>query len=48
MDLSQNRELEPFRRDVRHFFETEYPQDIRDLTAKGVSLSTTDVRRSSS
>jgi alkylation response protein AidB-like acyl-CoA dehydrogenase len=46
MDLSQNRELEPFRRDVRHFFETEYPQDIRDLTAKGISLSTADVRRS--
>ena len=46
MDLTPNRALEPFRADVRAFFETDYPQDIREMTARGQSLTTADVRRS--
>ncbi|MEM9937208.1 MAG: acyl-CoA dehydrogenase family protein [Pseudomonadota bacterium] len=46
MDLSANPALAPFRAEVRAFFETDYPQDIRQMTARGESLSTADVRRS--
>ena len=46
MDLTPNPALEPFRAEVRTFFETDYPQDIREMTARGQSLTTADVRRS--
>ena len=46
MDLTPNPALEPFRAEVRAFFETDYPQDIRAMTARGQSLTTADVRRS--
>ncbi|MEL7107680.1 MAG: acyl-CoA dehydrogenase family protein [Pseudomonadota bacterium] len=46
MDLSSNPALEPFRADVRRFFEHEYPQDIRAKVATGASLSTAEVRKS--
>ena len=45
MDLSPNPALEPFRAQVRSFFETEYPQDIRAKVATGASLTTAEVRR---
>ncbi len=46
MDLSFPPELETFRAEVRDFFETEYPQDIRRKLAAGRSLSTEDIARS--
>ena len=46
MDLSSNPALEPFRADIRRFFETEYPQDIRAKVATGASLTTAEVRKS--
>ena len=46
MDLTPNQTLEPFRAEVRSFFENDYPQDIREMTARGQSLTTADVRRS--
>ena len=46
MDLSSNPALEPFRADVRKFFETDYPQDIRAKVATGASLTTAEVRKS--
>jgi len=45
MDLSPNTALDPFRNEVRSFFETDYPQDILEKVASGASLSTADVRR---
>lgn len=45
MDLSSNPALEPFRADVRRFFETDYPQDIRAKVATGASLTTAEVRK---
>lgn len=45
MDMTPNRALEPFRAEVRAFFETEYPQDIRAKVATGASLTTAEVRR---
>lgn len=44
--MKMARELSPFREEVRHFFETDYPQDLREKTQRGESLSTEDVRRS--
>lgn len=46
MNLTPNPTLEPFRAEVRAFFENDYPQDIRAMTARGQSLTTADVRRS--
>ncbi|MGB2573685.1 MAG: acyl-CoA dehydrogenase family protein, partial [Henriciella sp.] len=46
MDMKMAPELSPFREEVRHFFETDYPQDLREKTQRGESLSTEDVRRS--
>ena len=46
MDLSPNPALEPFRAEVRRFFETEYPQEIRARVAAGASLTTAEVRQS--
>ena len=46
MDLTPNSALEPFRAEVRNFFENDYPQDIREMVARGQSLTTADVRRS--
>ena len=46
MDMNPNPALEPFRAEVRAFFETEYPQDIRAKVATGASLTTAEVRRS--
>lgn len=46
MDLSFTPQDEAFRRDVRHFFATEYPQDIIALLARGQSPSKQDYQRS--
>lgn len=46
MDFSFTREDEEFRMHVRHFFETEYPQDIIEKIARGHSPSKDDYQRS--
>ena len=46
MDLSSNPALEPFRAEVRAYFQTEYPRDILDKVATGASLTTAEVRKS--
>jgi len=46
MNLSANLALEPFRAEIRAFFETDYPKDILEKVASGASLTTADVRKS--
>ncbi|MEL7232608.1 MAG: acyl-CoA dehydrogenase family protein, partial [Pseudomonadota bacterium] len=46
MDMTPNPALEPFRADVRAFFETDFPKDILAKTAAGASLTTAEVRKS--
>ncbi len=46
MNLSANPALEPFRGEIRAFFEADYPKDILEKVASGASLTTADVRKS--
>src|SRR3546814_5947104 len=46
MDFSFTRADEEFRMQVRHFFETEYPQDLIEKMAHGHSPSKADYQRS--
>ncbi|MEO1643433.1 MAG: acyl-CoA dehydrogenase family protein [Pseudomonadota bacterium] len=46
MDMTPNPALEPFRADVRAFFDNDFPKDILAKTAAGASLSTAEVRKS--
>ncbi|MEM1088418.1 MAG: acyl-CoA dehydrogenase family protein [Pseudomonadota bacterium] len=46
MDMTSNPALEPFRADVRAFFQNEFPKDILAKTAAGASLTTPEVRKS--
>jgi hypothetical protein len=46
MDLTANPALEPFRAEVRSFFERDFPKDIIEKTARGQSLTTAEVRKS--
>jgi alkylation response protein AidB-like acyl-CoA dehydrogenase len=46
MDFSFTRADEEFRAEVRHFFETEYPQDLIEKIGKGHSPTKADYQRS--
>lgn len=46
MNLDADPTLEPFRADVRAFFENDFPKDILQKTARGASLTTAEVRKS--
>lgn len=46
MNLDADPALEPFRAEVRAWFETEFPKDILEKTARGASLTTAEVRKS--
>jgi len=45
MHLNLDPQLLPFRKKIRAFFETEYPQDILLMVEAGASLTTAEVRR---
>jgi alkylation response protein AidB-like acyl-CoA dehydrogenase len=46
MDMKSNPALEPFRANVRAFFQNDYPKDILEKVASGASLTTAEVRKS--
>ncbi|MFN3315158.1 MAG: acyl-CoA dehydrogenase, partial [Hyphomonas sp.] len=46
MDMNFPPHVETFRREVRHWFETAFPQDIIAKYKSGTPLTTADIRRS--
>ena len=46
MDLKFSDHVEGFRRDVRSWFETQFPKDIIEKYKAGLPLTTAEVRRS--
>jgi len=46
MDMKSNPALEPFRANVRAFFQNDYPKDILEKVASGASRTTAEVSKS--